>query len=190
MEEKIYLILSLLGTLLIYLQWHFLWKSYFLERYREKLFILRDTLFNYAIAGHISFEDESYVRIRNMINANLRMSHRTNILDLLIFRIFYWKDIERSEKELAEFRKKINLIPEQDPAHIYKIVYYGNLFLSAEHIIRTSPIIWPFILLAICYVIVHKQLTVFSKAAKYVYEKIGGSFESQIEFSNKISACA
>jgi len=58
--------------------------AYRLDAYRQKMFALRDELFDYARDGHISFDDPAYALLRNQMNALIRNGHQITLFRLII----------------------------------------------------------------------------------------------------------
>lgn len=65
-------IVAIVMTTIVYLQW----RRFEVEAYRQRLFLIRDRLFDYAAEGLYGFADAEYVGLREEINANIRWAHR------------------------------------------------------------------------------------------------------------------
>jgi len=52
------------------------WRSYRVDALRQRLFALRDELFDYATSGAISYDDPAYWRLRLVTNGMIRFAHR------------------------------------------------------------------------------------------------------------------
>jgi hypothetical protein len=63
--------------------WFYLIKDYRVSNFRERLFSLREELFQFAALGHVSFDDPAYVELRALINGMLRFAHRVTFLTLI-----------------------------------------------------------------------------------------------------------
>lgn len=70
---------------LIWLAWHFLWRRSCQEVLRQRLFSLRDELFDFARTGVVDFEEPAYVLVRGTINSVIRFSHQISVTRLFIF---------------------------------------------------------------------------------------------------------
>ncbi len=70
----------------------FLWlfRDYRTDKIRQDVFKLRDSLFDEALKGNISFESEAYKLMRQIFNGYNRMAHRVTLLQF----IFYLKSID------------------------------------------------------------------------------------------------
>lgn len=56
-----------------------LWPSYRLDSFRQRMFSLRDELFDYAAAGNISFHHPSYRLLRQSMNGFIRYAHHLTL---------------------------------------------------------------------------------------------------------------
>ncbi len=73
---------------LLWLAWHFLWRKSCQERFRQKLFEVRDELFDLANAGQIAFHDSAYILLRLRINRMIRFSNRVGFVRVFTFICF------------------------------------------------------------------------------------------------------
>lgn len=77
-----------INALVLWFVWHVPWRSSCQERYRQKLFEVRDELFDFARSGGISFNDPAYIALRANINGLIRFSHIMGVTRLAMFVIF------------------------------------------------------------------------------------------------------
>src|SRR4051812_41355603 len=73
-----------IGTFL----WLIGWRRYRLDVFRQRLFALRDELFDVAAAGEIDFNDFAYGGLRLLINSIIRFGHRVTAWRVLILCVF------------------------------------------------------------------------------------------------------
>jgi len=67
------------GLLLLWILIFWLVPDYRVDAVRQKLFSIRDSLFDEAAAGKISFDDPSYRMLREQINNFIRVAHKLNL---------------------------------------------------------------------------------------------------------------
>jgi|SRR5208337_1245025 len=65
-----------------------------LDIFRQKMFALRDELFDYAAAGNISFDDQAYRLLRQSINGFIRYGHRLTFFRLCMT-VLQWKVLQQ-----------------------------------------------------------------------------------------------
>ena len=103
------------------------WRRYRIDALRDRLFLLRDELFDYALSSELSFGDPAYVMLRRSINSMLRFAHkisftRTLLVAVLTYRVTNrdilsdydreWEDA-LSGLENDEYRQKIKDLHEK-----------------------------------------------------------------------------
>src|SRR5438552_9516272 len=74
--------LSLLGIWVLY-SWFY--RDYRVDLFRQRLFVLRDGLFDFAEAGQVSFDHPAYGMLRSTLNGFIRFGHRFGLLQIVIF---------------------------------------------------------------------------------------------------------
>jgi len=81
------------------------WRLYRIDILRQRLFELRDELFDFAAEGHITFSDEVYIQNRIFLNAMIRYAHRMTFTRAIIGTVF-------ARTALSRIRTPAQLIPE------------------------------------------------------------------------------
>jgi len=133
--------------LICYAQWHFFWRPYILEKFRDDLFIERERLFDYARAGKIEFSDDAYLILRKRINSLLRYGHRINFTNLIVAWLFPLPNFEKyCEEHRQEFVDSIDVLPQKESkefiCEIKNVVskrLFSYLFYSAPILILLIP---------------------------------------------------
>ena len=82
-------LISLLGICYLLL-WRY--RSVSMDFFRQKMFELRDELFDYAANGHIGFDHSAYAVLRNTMNGYLQFGHRFTALQALAFFVLLSKE--------------------------------------------------------------------------------------------------
>lgn len=133
-------ILALLSLLGLWVLFCWAYRQYRIDLFRQRLFAIRDALFDAAREGRISFEHPAYRILRSMINGYIRFGHRlsfSTVVGLTLSSKFRheaevwgerfeerWTEASRDlpgevRKELREYRKLVE-------------------FQVAEHVVFTS----------------------------------------------------
>ena len=93
-------LLSILGiTYLLFWRYRALCTDWF----RQRVFELRDELFDYAAEGNISFDNPNYGMLRKAMNGHIRFAHQTNGWHGLIFAAFFRKADRQYIQEAFEY---------------------------------------------------------------------------------------
>ncbi len=77
----------LISLLLIWLLAFWLWRDYRVDLCRERLFTIRDDLFDMALCGELDFDSPSYGILRSTINGTIQFAHRLTLFEFLAFAI-------------------------------------------------------------------------------------------------------
>lgn len=83
----IYEIFPAHGWILLLFLWvlfFWLYRDYRLDLFRQRMFSLRDDLFDLADSGAISFDHKAYGMLRSVINGNIQFGHQLGFLELLV----------------------------------------------------------------------------------------------------------
>lgn len=72
------------GLFLVWILLFFGGRDFRNDSLRQKLFALRDELFDYAADGNIDFGDPAYWLLRNFLNGTIRFAHKFSLLRLLM----------------------------------------------------------------------------------------------------------
>lgn len=72
----IFTVAESVGFLAIWWFFFVLYRDYRVDSYRQKLFKLRDQLFDFAAEGQIPFSHDAYGMLRSTINGSIRHGHR------------------------------------------------------------------------------------------------------------------
>ena len=62
--------------------WHY--REYRVDNFRQRLFAIRDELFDLGRAGVIAFDHPAYGVVRTLINGFIRFANRIGVLSLLL----------------------------------------------------------------------------------------------------------
>ncbi len=87
----------IISGLAAYFVWHYGWRTYHLDNYRDNLFAIRDRLFAKGINGEIPFDSSAYQGMEQYVNLHIRFAHRFTLMDA--FATMFWP---RSLKERAK----------------------------------------------------------------------------------------
>lgn len=111
------------------------WREYKNDAFRQRLFALRDDLFDYAHSGKISFDDPAYRTLRNLTNVFIRFAHR-----LTFTRVIVLVTAHRStENPMEIWTKDIERLPSDVQAKL-KQTHDEIVKAVGAHVVLWSPI--------------------------------------------------
>ena len=74
-----------IALLLLWVLFFWLYRDYRLDLFRQRMFSLRDDLFDLADSGELPFNSKAYGMLRSVINGNIQFGHQLGFLELVFF---------------------------------------------------------------------------------------------------------
>lgn len=68
---------------MLWVLFFWLYRDYRLDYFRQRLFALRDQLFDLASEGKVGFDSDAYRLTRSMLNGTIRFGHKLGFIDIL-----------------------------------------------------------------------------------------------------------
>ncbi len=135
-------LITILGFFLLYLVWYKGAKSYLLDAYRQRLFELRDELFDFVNSSNkIDFESLEYRTLRIRLNAKIRFAHRITFVDL-VASMWLSKDTREAAQNIrAETEETLKSIKDNEARNFLKAIDEKSDMESAVYFIKLEPII-------------------------------------------------
>jgi hypothetical protein len=78
------IVISLASLAFLWINLCWLYRSYRLDLFRQRMFAVRDRLFDMGISGEIAFDDPAYGMLRSTINGIIHNGHRCGLMDIFI----------------------------------------------------------------------------------------------------------
>lgn len=140
LSQLILLFLTLTGCWILY---HWLYKEYAVDKFRQDIFALRDELFVEASDGLIDFNHPAYTTLRRMMNGSIRFSHRINLLGILLFALQIRTSPCLKDSKYSFDTRMDNVSADLLPHTKKRLKYYRKQIdkMLMWHIVRTSPLL-------------------------------------------------
>jgi hypothetical protein len=117
-----------------------LMRDYRIDALRDRLFALRDDLFDYAADGNVEFDEPAYFKLRALINSLIRFAHRLTFTRFLMGFLFTsWKGYGSHENPLAEWYRAVADVPDKQQQRL-KEIHAEALVMVVRHLISGSPV--------------------------------------------------
>lgn len=142
------LLINLLLFLGILILIFWLYGDYSIDSFRQRMFVLRDELFDEARSGLVEFDHPAYGLLRGAMNGYIRFGHRLRLLEFLIFMITVRKEREDILSSKFTFdRQWKKATSELNPATMDRLKDYRFKMnrMVLEHLLIRSPIFFAFI---------------------------------------------
>lgn len=129
-----------------------LWPSQRVDAFRQQMFEVRDELFDLAIRKEISFDDQAYVLLRQLMNGFIRYAHNLTPFRVL-FSFLRWNAVANRPVEdwSASWGAALNHIPDEGIRKKVEELHSKALSLVAGQLILSPGLVLIFVLpLTIC----------------------------------------
>lgn len=175
-----------LATLAMAFLWRFYtveYRDYWVDRTRQQLFEIRDSLFDAAVSGSISFSSIAYRETRDSINSLIRYTHELGYTRIVVAVLVIWAF--RVSENVKEFESARQNAISQLPSEARKIAeeatrrVHGTML---RHLIFASPVVSlilaiPFIICAIGLVLITASFVGARRSLSALRAAIGSAVE-------------
>jgi hypothetical protein len=107
--------ISLMGIWALLL---WLYRDYRVDLFRQRMFTLRDELFDLARSGAVSFDHPAYGILRSTINGFIRFGDRATILDFLMFAVVLQPADVQAESFKKQWESNLATLPGESEAQL------------------------------------------------------------------------
>lgn len=150
---------------IFWLFWHYGWKRFALDQFRQRLFSIRDTMFDLAannFAG-LTLESRAYVSFRQALNNRIRFAHRLSFHHIWLAVVFGRNEDFNSMKP----QSTLDIEALTDPKLKERFEeFQGRAALALlEYMVLTSPAFIALILVSFICVLIPRVLNHSLKAA-------------------------
>lgn len=137
----IHSLVSLLGLWVLML----LWRDYRIDAFRQRLFALRDELFDYAASGGIDFNDPAYGMLRTTLNSMIRFAHRVSFFRLALTLLAHQSHPQQALRPYMEWRKAVKSVPSRTAQQRLNVIHTRMMILMVRHLLWGSPLLFTII---------------------------------------------
>jgi len=131
---------SLVSLLGIWVLCFVFYRSYRVDVFRHKMFALRDSFFDEAAAGRISFEAPAYGLLRSTMNGFIRFAHRVSFMQVILAGLFATPEDRRASSFNAAMTEATEKLTLEQRRCLEWYQLRMNL-LVAEHFVFGSPVV-------------------------------------------------
>lgn len=141
--EKVNVLLSIAGLLLIWAIWSFGLRPALIETFRQRVFEIRDEMFDYAAAGNVDFNHPAYGTIRTLMNGYIRFAHRIDpalILVSVFYFIFKRGEVRKAQREFKErIESQLSTLPKEQREKLSGYMEKTH-FELAKYVLYGAPV--------------------------------------------------
>ncbi len=133
----LYSCLSLLGLWFIVF---WLFRDYNVDAFRQKMFALRDELFDLAADGIISFDHPAYGMLRNVMNGMIRFGHRLSLFNWLLMVASQAYNAEQALSFSKRWEENTKDLSAEVKGKLVQYQQWMNLMVM-RHLLTSSPLL-------------------------------------------------
>lgn len=115
-----------------------------LDGFRQKMFGIRDEMFDYAANGNIAFDHPAYVMLRHQMNGFIRYGHQLTVFRCLM--TVAMRKVEGAEMNTAswhsEWQKSLDSIQSDEVRAALANFYQRSMWLAVKRLLFGSPLLW------------------------------------------------
>jgi hypothetical protein len=139
MTHHVTAIISLASLALLWGFLFWLYKDYCIESFRQKVFALRDELFDFAACGKIPFEHKAYGRLRVTMNGAIRFAHELSLAQFLILLVRHHGQIDNKRGYVARLHEDMKDLTEDKKEMLLSFQNRMSI-IFLKHIFASSPL--------------------------------------------------
>ena len=130
-------------------------RSMRVDSLRQKLFALRDEMFDFAFAGNISFNDPAYKLLRDQMNGLIRYAHQLTLFRLLISVCIRTTLGEESSLKWNNAWKDALTNLHDDKLRTEMLLFHDRAMHNAlKHLVLGSPLLLSIIGMAMVFIVI------------------------------------
>jgi hypothetical protein len=116
---------------------------YRVDSFRQKMFCVRDEMFDYAANGNIEFNDPAYVLLRRQMNGFIRYGHQLTVFrGLITVAIHKISGNRHGESWHAEWQRRLNDLEDDAVRENLKEFHERAMMLAVKRLLTGSPLLW------------------------------------------------
>lgn len=147
MQELVAQVLLLASIIALWWVFFFIHREHRIDITRDRLFQVRDNLFDEAAKGTLSFDDKAYGIARTTLNGMIRFAHELNLMQVLVSFVMYrygFKKhaVETYEQQLSGALKELSL----EGRHAVLTALAQAHLIILKQLIHTSIFLWPLLM--------------------------------------------
>ena len=159
MSQNIVYLQSVISLALLAFVIFWLYRDFKVDSFRQKLFALRDDLFDDAEASGIDFSHSSYDVLRTAINGFIRYAHRINIFQILALVAIATHETKSNGSSFnSRFQSHLGQL-EEDQQKLLKDYRNKMNVLMIKHALSASPLALILIFMPLGYLVKTHQMT-------------------------------
>ena len=143
MNETILALASITSISGVFILLFWAYRDYRVDSFRQDMFTLRDSLFDQAVEGKITFDAPAYGMLRMTINGFIRFGHRLTLPNSLCIAFALSRSNLPPSNTLFSKRLDSSLRNlDHDQRHLVREYHQRMNFLLVQHLLMSSPLLF------------------------------------------------
>ena len=114
-----------------------------LDAFRQKMFGIRDEMFDFAAAGNIAFDHQAYVLLRRQMNGFIRYGHQLTVFRCLMTAAIHKVSGKPTRGEwFSEWQKALDSVENDSVRNQMESFHNRGMVLAAKRLLFGSPLLW------------------------------------------------
>ena len=150
--EIIQLGIALLSVWILFFK---LFRTYRTDALRDRLFAVRQELFDYADGGGVGFDEPAYTKLRGLLNSLIRFAHHLTFTRFLLGLVWAcWGDSDFKKQPIERWRLAMSKLPPESSGRLDEI-HTGAVVLVVRHLTTGSPLMLSVLALFTLWSVIH-----------------------------------
>lgn len=132
------IVLSIAVFLILLFSWFSLWHDLYVDRYRQRLFLIRQELFDQARIGNIPFDSDEYKALVDLLNGTIRFAHVLTPFAVVSIALLKDRLFQQSKDHFADPR--LQLASDNYP-EICSFVIRKSAYVTIRYFFNSSLIV-------------------------------------------------
>jgi len=125
------------------------WSTARLDAFRQRIFALRDELFDYAADGNVSFDEPAYRLLRQSMNGMIRYAHQITFFRVIMTMVEVELMIHTPKSNWSEeWRRAVENIPDPDVRSRLQLFHSRSMQLFANRLVMGSVFLLALVIVA------------------------------------------
>ena len=147
--------------------------AYRVDSFRQKMFCVRDEVFDFAADGNIAFDDPAYLLLRKQMNGLIRYGHQLTVFRSLLTGAM--QNISGNSQTMSwnnAWEASLAEVKNETVRDKMKNFHERAMAITAKHLISGSPLLWAALLCVALSLIAHGTALGIRQLVKVASKKV------------------
>jgi hypothetical protein len=156
-----------IGLFALWFLYFVCWRELRVDTFRQRLFAVRDDLFDYAASGAIGFNDPAYSTLRELSNSLIRFAHRATFAR--VWAAVWFGNLPRTNP-METWMARVNTLEPEVRDRLLK-AHDDIRKASIRYVVALSPLAWIYMLVGLVISLLKIRVKIEHKEISAVIEQ-------------------